>query len=582
MASAHQQRRQGAHFQSTDDRRADVRRDAADSRRRSAQYGTSRTDPQAGGQRRPTPKPAARPDQTSATGPRPLRLTSTGDLRRMDATSAGRTRAGVPQQRGTSQRTGAASRPTQGQRTASARPGATGMRPATRSAQARPLVRPLDDSTTMRSQIPTRTYVKRPNPERAQSARYEGQASRPSGTSRRAGAGYASDATQGRVGSTGAKGYRSAVPRHVAPEQRKHRAGKVILVLVVILALAGAGIYVLRDRLGITSLIRSSQIQAGQEVTITIPEGSGGSTIVKQLMDAGVISDSSSFLQAVQKQNADQKLKSGTYVFLTGSDPDEVVAQLVEGPNSTQNQLKLAEGLTVQKTADQVESSLGISADDFMAQAKASNYVSDYPFLADAQNDSLEGYLYGKTYDLTGKEQTSDAVIRMMLDQFSEEVQSLDLTTAEANIKQRYGVQMSDYDILIMASIVEKEALTDDDRYKIASVFYNRLQQGMALQSDATMGYVTGGDVTADDLKTESPYNTYLNKGLPPTPICSPSLASIQAAMNPADTDYLYFWIDSQNHIFSETYEQHQQAIASATSQSSTTSSGNSSSAAEG
>ncbi|MGN0286712.1 MAG: endolytic transglycosylase MltG [Atopobiaceae bacterium] len=500
----------------------------------------------------------------------------------MDATSAGRTRAGVPQ-RGASQHAGASARAGQTRRGAAVRPDATGRRPASRPTQGqRPVVRMPDDSTAMRPQIPTRTYVKRMNPSRPRPERVAAQAERPAGDSRRPARGYAADVTQGRVGSTGARGYRSAVPRHAAPEQRKHRAGKVILVLVVILALAGVGIYVLRDRLGITSLIRSSQIEPGQEVTITIPEGSGGSTIVKQLMDAGVISDSSSFLQAVQKQNADQKLKSGTYVFLTGSDPDEVVTQLVEGPNSTQNQLKLAEGLTVQKTAEQVESCLGISADDFLAQAKASNYVSDYPFLAAAQNDSLEGFLYGKTYDLTGKDQTSDAVIRTMLDQYSQEVQSLDLTTAEANIKQRYGVQMSDYDILIMASIIEKEALTDDDRYKIASVFYNRLQQGMALQSDATMGYVTGGDVTADDLKTQSPYNTYLNKGLPPTPICSPSLASIQAAMSPADTDYLYFWIDSQNHIFSETYEQHQQAIASATSQSTAASSGNSSSAAEG
>lgn len=381
-----------------------------------------------------------------------------------------------------------------------------------------------------------------------------------------------------RVPSTGAAGYRSAVPRHAAAVEHKHRAGKIILVLVVILALAGGGIYLLRDRLGLSELIKP-QVEAGQEVTITISEGSGGSTIVKQLLDAGVISDSSSFLQAVQKQNAEQKLKSGTYHFLTGSDPNDVVEQLVEGPNSTENQLKLAEGLTVQKTAAQVEQSLGISADDFIAQAKASNYVDDYSFLASAQNDSLEGFLYGKTYDLTGKEQSADSVIRMMLDQYQSEVQSLDFATAEANIKAHYGVEMSDYDILKMASIIEKEALNDDDRYKIASVFYNRLQQGMALQSDATMGYVTGGDVTADDLKTDSPYNTYLYKGLPPTPICSPSLASIQAALNPADTNYLYFWIDSQNHVFSETYEQHQQAIANATSQSDATATGNSSTA---
>jgi UPF0755 protein len=117
-----------------------------------------------------------------------------------------------------------------------------------------------------------------------------------------------------------------------------------------------------------------------------------------------------------------------------------------------------------------------------------------------------------------------------------------------------------------MASIIEREAVTDDQRASISSVFYNRLQAAMPLQSDATMGYVTGGEVTADDLKQESPYNTYLNEGLPPTPICAPSLASIQAALAPADTNYLYFYIVQENgqttSSFSETYDEHLASIA--------------------
>ena len=123
---------------------------------------------------------------------------------------------------------------------------------------------------------------------------------------------------------------------------------------------------------------------------------------------------------------------------------------------------------------------------------------------------------------------------------------------------------MSDYQIITMASIIEREAVTDDDRPLVASVFYNRLRDGMKLQSDATMGYVTGGEVTADDLKTDSPYNTYLYGGLPPTPICSPSSASIAAALSPSSTDYYYFFISDTVHQFSETYEEHQQAISAA------------------
>ena len=152
-----------------------------------------------------------------------------------------------------------------------------------------------------------------------------------------------------------------------------------------------------------------------------------------------------------------------------------------------------------------------------------------------------------------------------MLDQYQAEVVPLNLDGAAANISSAYGIELDGYDILTIASIIEREAVTDEDRPLVASVFYNRLRDSMPLQSDATMGYVTGGEVTADDLKQESPYNTYLNQGLPPTPICTPSMASIKAAMEPASTDYLYFLIiengNYSNHTFSKTYEEHQAAI---------------------
>ena len=148
-----------------------------------------------------------------------------------------------------------------------------------------------------------------------------------------------------------------------------------------------------------------------------------------------------------------------------------------------------------------------------------------------------------------------------MLDQYQADVVSLDFSAGEQLISQRYGIQMSDYDILTLASIVEREAVTTDQRPKVSSVFFNRLKQGMALQSDATMMYVTGGEVTADDLKTESPYNTYLNTGLTPTPICAPSVESIKATLNPDDTNYLYFYITQTDEWFSATYDEHLQAI---------------------
>ncbi len=312
----------------------------------------------------------------------------------------------------------------------------------------------------------------------------------------------------------------------------------------------------------------ASAVATGKEVTVSIAEGSGAQAVAKSLLDAGVITSSEDFLKELTLKKADSNLKPGTYSFTTGMSVEAVVQQLVKGPNTTANKLSIPEGLTLKKTAALVEKSLGIKADDFLAQAKASNYVNDFPFLQGVADDSLEGFMCPKTYDFSGKEISADSVIRALLNQYKAEHGSLDFESARANIQSTYGITMSDYQILTLASIIEREAVTQDDRPLVSSVFYNRLKQGMALQSDATMGYVLDREVTADDLKTQSPYNTYLNKGLTPTPICTPSIASLKAAMEPAKTDYLYFFIvengSYSNHSFSKTYEEHQQVIEAA------------------
>ena len=200
-----------------------------------------------------------------------------------------------------------------------------------------------------------------------------------------------------------------------------------------------------------------------------------------------------------------------------------------------------------------------------MNRAVVSNYINDFPFLAEANDDSLEGFLFPKTYDLGGKDKSADNLIRMMLSQYAEETGTLDYDAARELVNDRYGVSMSNYEFLILASIIEKEAFSGDDWVNVSSTFYNRLAEGSLLQSDATMGYVTGGEVTPDDLEIDSPYNTYYYLGLPPTPICNPSLQSLQAALNPAETNYYYFLIVEKDgysyHAFSEDYDQHLEAI---------------------
>lgn len=378
-----------------------------------------------------------------------------------------------------------------------------------------------------------------------------------------------------------AAGYKSSVPRraHMRRKQPKHAAKStrarrqrfplwgVLLVVLVFGGVCAGGFFLIRS---IVHPYEGARVDDGQQVTIVIPEGSSGSEIVQLLLDGGVIHSTSDFRQAVQQQNADQSLRSGTYTFSTGSNPSDVVRQLMIGPNSGEGQLQVPEGLTLKKTAALVEDSLGISSKDFIKQAKASNYVDDFPFLSLAaeSNGTLEGYLYPKTYDFAGRELNADTVIRLMLAQYQSEIDALDFDSAESDLQSRYNLKINDYDILKVASIIEKEAISEDDRPKVSSVFYNRLSVDKALESDATMGYVTGGAVSASDLQEDSPYNTYLYKGLPPTPICSPSLWAIEAAMKPADTPYYYFFIieepDYSNHTFSETYEEHDTAYAAA------------------
>lgn len=337
----------------------------------------------------------------------------------------------------------------------------------------------------------------------------------------------------------------------------------VIGVLVAIAVVAGAALFLFPRIFGGDS----ANIEAGQQVSITIPEGSSSDAIATILVDNHIIADSGEYYAAVKKLNAEMSLKPGDYQFETLQDPLSVVKQLVAGPNLEGVKLTVPEGKTVEQTAQLVEDAYGISADEFISQAKASAYAGDYPFLADAGNDSLEGFLYPKTYTFAGTP-TADEVIRAMLDQYQlDVVDAFDFDAGRATISATYGIELSDYELLTLASIVEREGLNADQRAHVASVFLNRLAgkgdfAGRPyLQSDATLMYETGGAVTAEDIQgIDSPYNSYQNAGLPPTPICSPSSEAILATLEPTDSDDLYFYITQDEEYFSQTYDEHMQS----------------------
>lgn len=354
-----------------------------------------------------------------------------------------------------------------------------------------------------------------------------------------------------------------AYARSAKPAKSKSVAPVVIAVVIAIAVIAGAAFYVFPRLFGGAA----SFVEAGQQVTITIPEGSSGDAIASILSENHIIEEPSEYYAAVKKLNAEMSLKPGEYQFETLQDPLEVVKQLVAGPNVEGVKLTVPEGKTVEQTAVIVEQVYGISADEFVAQAKASNYAGDYAFLSEAADDSLEGFLFPKTYTFSGTPSV-DQVIRAMLDQYQTDVvNALDFDAARALISSRYGLEMSDYDILKLASVVEREGLHAEQRAHVASVFFNRLA-GVGdfagrpfLESDATLMYETGGEVTANDIQTiDSPYNSYMNPGLPPTPICSPSIEAIRATLEPTDSSDLYFFITQEEEFFSQTYDEHMQS----------------------
>lgn len=304
----------------------------------------------------------------------------------------------------------------------------------------------------------------------------------------------------------------------------------------------------------------------GQEATVVVAEGAGAKAIGEDLEAARLVTSASDFTKRVNELGVDSQLKPGTYTFAGGATLDQIINDLKAGPKT--NALTIPEGSTLAATAQSVASFTRnrITAEAFTAAASdASAYAADYAFLADAGTNSLEGFLFPKTYEI-GEDDTAESVVRMMLDQFQTETASLDWS-----YPQSQGLTI--YDAVNLASIVERESSGDEQiRAQVASVFYNRLNNfgdpnyGF-LQSDATTAYELGKDPTPEDLEVDSPFNTYMNQGLPATPICSPGLDCLQAVCSPAQTNYFFFYFaedesGTMQYYFSETYEEHQETFS--------------------
>jgi UPF0755 protein len=259
------------------------------------------------------------------------------------------------------------------------------------------------------------------------------------------------------------------------------------------------------------------------------------------------------FRLSARNAEADGLLKPGVYDLQTGMDYDRVIELLTAGPDVEYTTVTIPEGWVINQIAERFDEQAGIPADEFVAlAANATGFADDHPYLAEAYSNSLEGYLFPKTYRVREGATARDA-ISMMLAQFDREIATVDMTPAEVR-----GLSLND--VVILASIIERETKVASERPVVASVIYNRLAKNMRLEIDATIEYVLQTNrlrLRNSDLELESPYNTYRNAGLTPGPISSPGLASIEAAVYPADTDYIYYVLTDPDgsHTFTETWE---------------------------
>jgi len=290
----------------------------------------------------------------------------------------------------------------------------------------------------------------------------------------------------------------------------------------------------------------------GSVVTeISFPPGSGIRKLANDLKAGGVIRSSWHFVLMTRLRGNAHRLKAGDYRVSDAMTPGIIMGKIVSG-EVDYRKFTLPEGYSMYQAAELLEQKGYFSKEVFLRKCRDSEFLS---FLG-LKESSVEGYLFPATYNLLRGGSEED-LLEQMVEQFNK---------SYAAIKGAEGEhRLSRHEIVTLASIIEKEAVTAEERPIISSVFHNRLRIGMPLQSDPTAVYgvrAFTGKVSKADIERVSPYNTYLNKGLPPGPIGNPGRDAIQAAMNPADTDYLYFVARQDGtHHFSRTLDEHNRAV---------------------
>ena len=285
---------------------------------------------------------------------------------------------------------------------------------------------------------------------------------------------------------------------------------------------------------------------------LTVPRGVTVAVLASELQQAGLLRSSLHFKLAARLRGLDRRLKAGDYLIQGTMPPATILAKLASGQTDSRK-FTLPEGYSIYQAAELLDRQQLLSGSKFIAACRSRELLEELKI--DAL--SVEGYLYPGTYQVGFKTNEFD-LIREMVQEFRRKTAALEQQIAASG--------MSLNRLVILASMVEREAVAAPEKPLIASVFLNRLKINMPLQSDPTAVYgvkVFGGKVTGADVRRESPYNTYLIKGLPPGPIGNPGIDAFQAVLKPAQTPYLYFVARKDGtHQFSRTLSEHNLAVA--------------------
>lgn len=349
------------------------------------------------------------------------------------------------------------------------------------------------------------------------------------------------------------------------------QAVKILSIVVLTIAVAGGSVWFFDYWTD-----RSESEMVGRPVTIEITEEDDGGTVAEKLTDAELVNYGFYFEQRLRFGGGE--LRPGTYTLRIGMSVPEIIEnvtvpeeeigsedeEVAEGNDGQPSfQVTFIEGQRIEQNAVVVEEAglINGSAEYLSAAQNADQFRGSYSFLETVpQGASLEGFLFPSTYNI-GEGATAADVIHYQLSTFEAEI------TPEMRA-QADALGLSMYEVVTLASIVEREAQIPEERPMIAAVYLNRLEEGMVLNADPTLQYVVGTpeewwpvlDTELLEQASGSPYNTYENQGLPPTPIANPGFASIQAVLEPADVSFLYFVTTGDGsgaHVFANTLEEH-------------------------